>query len=1248
MITTLVNAIKTNRYLLFIAAVLFIISIVVTKYENYTYAPEKVQKTISQIISAKEKKFNDLTKNKVLLSKLITPNAEVNYKIQPIQYPFGIYIFTTDISTPKSLVYWNSNKYTIPNEELSNADGSYFKTYQNGSFELIKKTITLKDQEIICIGIIPIRWHYFIENKYLNSSFVDAVEIEDFYELTNDNKGYAITNSYNKELFKIQKKKDVIHHVYDWFTIALRIAAILCLLIFINRLAVTLVQEHSFNKGFTFLSIAILILRLLSYSISFPFDFSNLPLFDPSIYASDFLHPSLGDLLINSILLFWLITFYKFNYTVLLQNSQVQKIIFTYLSLIVLTATTIFFSNIIRSLVLDSKISFDVSNFFSLTIYSIVSFIILCFCAINFYHLSHILLRQVFLQSIALFVQITVVASTGLLYLSLAINTPFVLSTLFILIWLLLYLFLINKRKQDLNLPILKSSVGIFWIMFFAASTAVLVMYQNNYTELEQRKKWAEKLAVQADPESETLLKIATTNFSDDFLVKNFNRFNQEFSNKFIKDSLVTENFSGYLNKYDTRIYLFDSLYKPLYNDDSSSYAIIKTTILNQAKKTSINNLHSYNSTNEKQGYIYEKTITSGENTYGYLFVMVKPKRYKSEALYPELFRQVQDLSSDFNINYAYAIYNKGKIINRFNDYNFPSSLEKTPIPRVKFEQRNNTEYNELWYNTGIGKIIVIAHKKSMTIELITLFAYLFCTFLSVIILFHLASFLLKIRFNKQSLHQAFQLNIRTQIHATIVFISIFSFVIIGIATISFFIYRFNQSNQDRLSKSIQVMGNEIEEKLKTVRSQLAFDDVLNINDVGFGNDVEKRINEISEVHNVDVNFYNITGNLIASTQPYIYNKHLLNNKMDPKAFYELNDNKSIRFIQSEQVAGFSYLSIYVPVTDEDGTPFAYLNIPYLNSQAELNQEISGFLATLINLNAFIFLLAGAIAYLATERIASSFNLISNKMKEVNLGKHNEIIEWNRNDEIGILVKEYNKMVEKLELSAEALAQSEREDAWREMARQVAHEIKNPLTPMKLSIQYLQKSIDNNNNNIKELTHQVATTLIEQIEQLSKIAGDFSQFANIGNIRSEIFDINDILNSLTQLYSTQEKVTIKWTRKDTLCLLNADKIQISRLFSNLILNAIEACQNNELTIINISLYKTENMVEITISDNGHGIDETMQDKIFTPNFTTKSSGTGLGLAICKGITEKANGSIRFTTKKNIGTSFIVTLPLYKK
>jgi nitrogen fixation/metabolism regulation signal transduction histidine kinase len=173
---------------------------------------------------------------------------------------------------------------------------------------------------------------------------------------------------------------------------------------------------------------------------------------------------------------------------------------------------------------------------------------------------------------------------------------------------------------------------------------------------------------------------------------------------------------------------------------------------------------------------------------------------------------------------------------------------------------------------------------------------------------------------------------------------------------------------------------------------------------------------------------------------------------------------------------------------------------------------------TIINLNAFIFLVAGSDSIVYNEQDHYSFTLIGQKMRDINLQKINQEIQWNRKDEIGELVNEYNKMVHKLDESAEALAKSEREGAWRQMAKQVAHEIKNPLTPMKLSIQYLQKAIDNNSPQVKEMTASVAKTLIEQIDHLSKIASDFSQFANIGNQRNEVFDLHEVLYSLASLY----------------------------------------------------------------------------------------------------------------------------------
>jgi len=1244
LITTLRNAAFKHGYLFLIAACLYTISFIATNYLSYNSSPKKVQHKLQQYLQKNENRFEQLLEDSSIINVVTNDKHPSLQKIELINEAFGFFVYNIGSNGQPLLSYWNSNKYYITPEDLQKKDSSYFVHYQNGHFELIKKTVTITGKQYFFIAVIPVRWDYFMENKYLNTGFEGFNRLDGQYEISDTATALPIVNSANQQLFKIHLKVEKAKHDYDALTIVLRTLAIILLLFFFNAVANEIVSAKNFKCGFAFLLGTVFLFRLLTYYVPFPFNFKEFTLFDPSIYASNFLHPSLGDLLINTVLLFWLVSFYKFN-TINTTNDANKKGYQAYLNLFLLTLAALLFAAIIRSLVLDSKISFDVSNFFSLSIYSFISFAILCLGLLSFFHLSHTLLRKVFSAALELYTQLLVIAISGLVLLSFNIGSPHIGSNLFVLAWLLAYVTIINYRKEDISSSVLKSSFFIFWVLLFASSVAALILYQNKTIELEQRKKYAENLSLQADPASENLLRIAATNFSDTLLSTNYNRFQSEFSNKYIKDSLITENFSGYLNKYDTRIYTFDSLYHPMFNDDSLSYAMIKATILSQGKATGIDNLYSYDNINQKSSYYYEKKISNDSTTLGYLFVSVKPKRYKSEALYPELFRQAQDLSADFNTNYSYAIYNNGKLINHYNDYSFPSSLEKIKLPVVSYEQKNNNGHNELWYKAGNGKMVIVAKKNAWSLEFITLFAYIFCIFLLVISLFHIGNFFLRTRFNRKELKGLLQFNIRSQIHATIIFISVFSFLVIGIATISFFIYRFNQSNEERLSKSIQVMANDIEEREKVVRSQLQFDDVFTtVNEVGFGNDIEKIVSDISEVHNVDVTLYDITGKLVTSTQPYIYNKHLLSERMDPTAFYELNNNKKIHYIHSETVGKFSFLSIYIPVNDDEGNTYAYLNIPYLNSQAELNQEISSFLATLINLNAFIFLLAGAIAFLITNRITSSFGLITEKMKEINLGKRNEEIKWEKQDEIGVLVSEYNKMVNKLEQSAKALAQSEREGAWREMARQVAHEIKNPLTPMKLSIQYLQRAINNDSENVKQLSEQVAQTLVQQIDQLSNIAGDFSQFANINNSKPEIFDVTDIIASLVQLHQSNETVVINYQKSTGNYNINADKIQVARLFTNLLKNAIEATEGNKQVEINIQQQVTNNKILIAIQDNGSGIPKEMQDKIFTPNFTTKTSGTGLGLAICKGIVENANGHIWFETAEGKGSTFFVEIP----
>ena len=489
---------------------------------------------------------------------------------------------------------------------------------------------------------------------------------------------------------------------------------------------------------------------------------------------------------------------------------------------------------------------------------------------------------------------------------------------------------------------------------------------------------------------------------------------------------------------------------------------------------------------------------------------------------------------------------------------------------------------------------------------------------------------------------QYWQMSIRNQVHATIIFMSLLSFIVVGVATILFFINRYYSNNRETLSRTIQVMQNEVRNSLTDIA---VFDDVVKLYDLSYRDKLEQTISKISEIHAVDINMYDLDGNLKVSSLPLPYNKGIVSNLMDPEAYYHLHTLKEIQFFKEEKIGTLEYLSNYVPVLDANGQQYAYLNIPYFTSETKLRQEISNFLVAIINLNAFIFLIAGIVALFITNRITRSFTFISNRMKQVNLGKINEAIKWKRKDEIGELVEEYNKMVAKLDDSAIALAKSEREGAWREMARQVAHEIKNPLTPMKLSLQYLQKAIDNNADNVMDMSKSVARTLVEQIDHLSQIAGQFSQFANIGNPRNEIFDLNELIEIVTHLHGAEENLELNWQPCNGAVMINADKTHINRLFTNLIQNAMQAVPEDKTAQIDITEKVENDKVLIVIKDNGNGIAEDMQPKIFTPNFTTKTSGTGLGLAMCKGIVEQSHGKIWFETKEGEGTKFFVELPV---
>lgn len=1248
MINTFRKAIFKQGYSLIIAAWMFTLSFVISNYWAFNASPQKVKQSFESYLASQEKDFETLTTTTASLHLLLNSQADKSaLDLQDKEY--GLFVYTVGDSTPPKETYWNTFNMNVSQQDLRLPDGYYPIRANNGLFEMLKKTIPTKTGDFLVVAMIPIRWTYFIESKYFRNSFAHAPDLDGMYYVDQSGTGEPIYNSRGQELFKLSKYAQNPDQHPSMASLIFKLLGILFVLIFINGVISEITLVKGFYKGAFWLLITVVLLRFMTYWLPIPFNYRSYELFSPIIYASNVLHSSLGDLLINTLLFFWITFFIKYRHTKV--GAGHQQLVKKYSKVIGVAALFLFalctmnMVSIVSSLVRDSKIPINVADFFNLNIYTVVTFVILTFITLSFFNLSYFLHLPALNAGFSLYERMAIVVVSGLLMVSVSSSSDLVTIKIFALAWMVLYLFFLQVRWEDLPGPLVASRYFLFWVMFFAATFTAILQFTNN-RRLEEKKRYAEALALQADNAGENLVKMAISNFTNFFWNDNFNRLYDDGDNRFVKDSLIMANFSGFLNKFNTRIYTFDANRAPLYNADSTSFGLLNALVSN-SKPTNVTDLYIHGSESDNFNYIYRKEISSVYNhaVMGYMFVVLSPRKYVNNNLSLELLNNPVIVTGQIPQNYSYAVYKNRQLFSNSKDFEFSDSLSDQQIPKREFRQNNSFKVKELWYNAGNHTTVVITEKNDDLLSTVTLFAYIFSSFVVVIVLLKLSGFIIQSRFKWKLIKNGLNFNIRFQVHATLIFISLFSFIIIGISTISFFISRFNKTNKDKLMQSTQILAGEIEESLK---QELP----LNMkapNDLdAFYNStlVAQRVIELANLNKQDVNLYDKNGNLEASSQPYIFNENIVSNKMHPNAFEALHGRHRIKFFQQETIGKLKYLSIYVPLYGQNKQVFAYLNTPALNSQYELDQEISSFLVTIINLNALIFLLAGAVASLLTYRITQSFSVIKEDMRKINLGIENEEIQWNRNDEIGDLVKEYNIMVRKLGESARALARSEREGAWKEMARQVAHEIKNPLTPMKLSLQFLQRSAQDPSQDIHSLSKRVSDMLIEQIDQLAKIASDFSQFANIHHTKPETFTIEEIIRPLLLLYNTEDGIDVQYQSSPQINTVRADKVQLRRVFTNLIKNALEASENMDQFAVSIKEQRIEKNVLVTVADKGMGITKEAAARIFVPNFTTKTSGTGLGLAICKGIVENAGGQIWFESEAGKGTTFYVSLPLY--
>jgi signal transduction histidine kinase len=404
----------------------------------------------------------------------------------------------------------------------------------------------------------------------------------------------------------------------------------------------------------------------------------------------------------------------------------------------------------------------------------------------------------------------------------------------------------------------------------------------------------------------------------------------------------------------------------------------------------------------------------------------------------------------------------------------------------------------------------------------------------------------------------------------------------------------------------------------------------------------------LSNIFYTDVNLYDPNGNLLATSRPEIFDKGLVGTKMNPEAYNALLGSMNPEIIHHEQIGGLNYISAYLPFKNKDGKLLAFLDLPYFTTQEELTREVSTMVIAAVNMYVLLLMITFLIAVFISQKITLPLRTIQMKFSRIRLGQKYEQIDYTSNDEIGGLVNEYNRMVTELEKSIEMLARSERESAWREMAKQIAHEINNPLTPMKLSVQHLQRAWMDKNERFDEYLDRIPKTLIDEIDNLSAIATEFSNFAKMPAAMNQQLDLITKIDNAVSLFANDDVAFQVNLNKHKEVIIYADKEQISRVLINLFKNAIQSVAKGVKPRIIIDVKTDEYKAMVYVKDNGKGIPKEMQEKLFRPNFTTKTSGMGLGLAIVKNIIESSGGTITYKTQEDRGTTFIITLPLYQQ
>lgn len=1223
---------RNSKHFTFIllSIVFVLIWIIVDQYGKYNLNLDNIQKTIEKSVHKKEILLE--TNLKYISDSLVSNTFDkliLLKKQESIINTNGIEFYYYEQGYLK---HWSTNLIPVPDIMDEKMLQSNLWELKNGFF--YQKSLKI-DSNITILALFPLQSKYSYENSYLSNNFHSSFNVPNNVKLVITNTEHEIKDSQNNYLFSVFKEtmpKTDLSVLFDIFIVF--IVLFLLLLSLDNYLIYKRIPK--FKKYYLYVSlfICILITRVLMFFYKFPYDLYSSKLFSPEYYASSVFLPSLGDLLINVLTIFIvvIIIFYRLKINpIVLKNRRSAKILNISIGLLFTIPVFLLYLSLIgifKGVVLNSNIQLATENFFKFQFLSyLVFFIFVLTLGISFFlALKSIIISKKFLKNyfdyryyFAFFAFITSV----LLYQ----KYPYFDFILLYIVFLGILFYITCKFNYKSNRVIMM----LFIINASIFTTQTLNRY-NAQKEENHRLLIAMKIANEHDPMVEYRLSEINEEIPKDTTL---NRLFVDLENneKTIIDYILKEYLSTFMYRYKILVTICSENQNLIVQPDN--YEIN----CGQFFRKKINTFGSFKSAGNIWFMNYEPGTVSylsiikissktnkGNRQLYTLYIELDSKSYIGDVGYPELLidKKRSNINPDIT-NYSYARYIYDDLVSQYGKFFYSTNLSNYNVEKKEPNFFEYNGYKHLIFKATDKETIIIGKKIPSFYEEIVPISFFILLYGFFVLFFY---FIMR---SHPLLYRFSSLNFQGKLQFTMILIILSSFMTICIMTVVYFINL-------NMTKNIEIVTEKSHAILVQIEQQ--FNNLSDINQTNVDL-LNEQIQHLSGQFFTDINLYDRHGYLIASSRPQMFQQGLVSYRINTEAYRELRNNKKTNFLHNEHIGKQKYLSSYMPFRNNKGVTLAYINLPYFAKQEDLNKEISSFLIAFLSVYVLLTLIAVAITIFFAQYITRPLSLMREKIRNIKLRGRNEKILWKSKDEIGLLIEEYNRMVEELDRSAELLASSERDYAWREMAQQVAHEIKNPLTPMKLSIQYLQRAWDNKEPDWDERLKRFSQTLVEQIDALSNIATAFSDFAKMPKGESGVERLDEIIKSVISLFEeTNTNIEFIFDESIEYCI-NADKTQLIRVLNNLIKNATQAVRDVDDGKITLRLSIQENHYLLEVNDNGIGISDALKHKIFSPNFTTKTGGMGLGLAMVKNIIDMMNDEIWFESTEGEGTSFFI-------